>query len=202
MTDIFVKGGLLMYPLLIASFFALAIIIERIIIFSGNSINPRFFNDVKGLLSRSYKILPEKINTKQKGPLKQIITDILEMKNQPREKIEKHVSALGDIYLHMLEKHLHILELIGRMAPMTGLLGTVVGMVAAFKQIASVQTIVDPSILAGGIWEALITTVFGLIVGIPSLIAHHLFTEKIGRIAFYLKNGCEDIIYLIKDSDD
>jgi biopolymer transport protein ExbB len=202
MIDLFFKGGILMFPLFIGSLVMLALIIERAVVFAGSGI-PRSFID--GLKSGGHGTGVDAAYPSpggRKGTAPGVLMDIITMKDQPREVIEKHISMRGDLYLHHLEAHLHILELIGRMAPMLGLLGTVMGMVAAFRQVASVERVVDPSILAGGIWEALITTVAGLIVGIPSLIAHHLFTSRIERTAFLMKHYSEDLITFIKGAYD
>ena len=71
------------------------------------------------------------------------------------------------------------LEVIANISPLMGLLGTVIGMVQAFNKVAEYSGQVDPSVLAGGIWEALLTTAFGLAIAIPALTAHHLFVNKI-----------------------
>ena len=199
MIDLFLKGGPLMFPLLIGSMLILGIIIERIIVFSQTGIQSTFIDSAKTRLVSAHEMVSGPVFAWKKGPIQTLIRDIISMKDKPTAVIEKNASLKGDAYLHNLEKHLHLLELTGRIAPMIGLLGTVTGMVGAFRQVAAVQTVVDPSILAGGIWEALITTVFGLIVGIPSLIAHHLFTTRLEKVAFLMKLYSEEIISLIKE---
>ncbi|MBN2531800.1 MAG: MotA/TolQ/ExbB proton channel family protein [Spirochaetales bacterium] len=202
MIDLFFKGGVLMFPLLGGSILVLTVVIERLIVFSQTGIRQDFLKALKQRLSPSPDNHTSQVVIRHKGWLENLILDIERMKDSTREVLEKHISKKGDEYLLNLEKHLHLLELTGRMAPMLGLLGTVMGMVEAFKQVALVKTVVDPSILAGGIWEALITTVFGLIVGIPALIAYHFFTTRLKRIAFYLKRECEEIISFAKGKDD
>ena len=95
-------------------------------------------------------------------------------------------------------RNLHLLELIGKISPMIGLLGTVLGMVEAFHKLAFVKNLVDPSLLASGIWEALITTVAGLFVGIPALVFHHLYMNKVKSIAFSMKHIGEEVVSLIE----
>jgi biopolymer transport protein ExbB len=75
-------------------------------------------------------------------------------------------------------------------------------MVDAFHEVASVKNLVDPSLLAGGIWEALITTVAGLFVGIPALVFHHLYMMKVKTIAFFMKHYGEEILSMTGGRSD
>jgi len=111
-----------------------------------------------------------------------------------RDVIDNEISLRGDQELGRLGRNLHLLELIGKIAPMLGLLGTVMGMVEAFREVSLAQRAVDPSLLASGIWEALITTVAGLFVGIPALVFHHLFENKLKALAFDMKHCAEEIV--------
>lgn len=113
------------------------------------------------------------------------------------ETMEKAVSVKGSLELKRLNEHLHILEPIGRISPMIGLFGTVLGMVAAFQKVAEVRGQLDPSILAGGIWEALLTTVAGLSISLPALILHHFFEGKVMSEAFHMKLFAVEIVDLL-----
>jgi biopolymer transport protein ExbB len=116
---------------------------------------------------------------------------------EQKELIEEEVSLAGSKELQRLHKRLHILELIGRLAPLMGLLGTVLGMVAAFRQVAGAKGVIDPSMLAGGIWEALISTVAGLCVAIPAMILHHFFEDRVNSFAYLMKHyGVEAVKHL------
>ncbi len=95
-----------------------------------------------------------------------------------RHDLEHIVSNKGVEELQRFNKNLHIMELIGRIAPMLGLSGTVIGMVSAFQAVASVKGAVDPALLAGGIWESLLTTVAGLFCGYTCIDFFYHFFEK------------------------
>lgn len=111
--------------------------------------------------------------------------------------LEEAISLAGSREMVRLNRNLHILELIGRLSPLLGLLGTVLGMVAAFRNVAASRGAVDPSLLAGGIWEALITTVAGLCVAIPALVLHHLFEDRVRTFAYLMKHyGTEAVKHL------
>jgi biopolymer transport protein ExbB len=106
---------------------------------------------------------------------------------------------VGSGELKRLSTRLHLLELIGRIAPMLGLSGTVLGLTRTFQTVASVRTFADPALLANGIWEALITTVTGLFVGIPALVFHHFFENRLNSFSFELKSTAESMIAELGD---
>ena len=85
---------------------------------------------------------------------------------------------------------------------MIGLLGTVLGMVEAFQKVSFMKSIVNPSVLASGIWEALITTVAGLFVGIPALIGYHLYSNRMKAIAFSMKHYSEEMLAIMEKTHD
>ena len=174
MLDFFYKGGPLMYPLLIGSVLMVAVIIEGGYHFIRVKVKRRFIDTVKRNIEEGNVDRAQQIAAQTPGPVAAIIDEALRMKKFTQDVIENTLSLKGDQELGRLNKNLHLLELIGKIAPMIGLLGTVLGMVEAFQQVASVKNLVDPSLLASGIWEALITTVAGLFVGIPALVFHHL----------------------------
>ena len=97
--------------------------------------------------------------------------DELEKREKLKITLDKHIKELD--YL------LPTLEIISNVSPLMGLLGTVIGMINSFSKLEIGGSLVDPSLLAGGIWTALLTTAIGLIVAIPALVAHHFFEKKI-----------------------
>ena len=202
MIDLFYKGGPLMYPLLLGSVLMVAVIIERGVFFISTGVKRGNIEAVKQQIRLGNFENAIEIAGRQKGPVAAIIGEALLKRNSPENVIGNDLSIKGDHILQRLNKNLHLLELIGKIAPMVGLSGTVLGMVKAFKQIASVNNIVAPSVLAGGIWEALITTVAGLFVGIPALIFHHLYVNKLKSIAFSMKHYGGEMISMIRGNCD
>ncbi|MBN1647717.1 MAG: MotA/TolQ/ExbB proton channel family protein [Spirochaetales bacterium] len=194
MIELFFRGGPLMYPLLAGSLFMLAIIIERAFVFAGTGAGRDNFHAVLELIraSRTDQALDEtgQCSSVTDRFLHETITGL----DKPRDVLENELSIFGDGILNNLNRHLHILSLIGRIAPMVGLTGTVLGMVQAFYRVASVRGIVEASLLADGIWSALLTTVAGLFVAIPALIAHSLFENRIRSLAFRMKHYSEELI--------
>lgn len=197
MFEFFQKGGFLMYPLLLCSVITMAIGIERTYQYARMGGRKKIVSDIIGCLLKGDYDKAIKIGTESNSPVATVITEAIRNRGNGIPIIEEAVSLKGTHELKKLNEHLHILELIGRLAPLMGLLGTVIGMVEAFKQVAYVKGAVDPSLLAGGIWEALITTVAGLCVAIPAIVFHHFFEDRVKRVAFQMKHSAAEIIKIL-----
>ncbi|MEW6162510.1 MAG: MotA/TolQ/ExbB proton channel family protein [Nitrospirota bacterium] len=168
MIDLFIKGGFLMYPILLCSIVGVAIVINKFI---------QYRQVLKEIDVPVDEITRKKINPS-------ILKPILEgIKNGCDER---EISLIGTRQVKKIEKGLSWLGLIATVAPLLGLTGTVTGMIKAFMVIEK-STSVNPSMLAGGIWEALITTAAGLLVAIPIHIGHHCLEKQADEIAFMLK---------------
>lgn len=156
-----------MWPLLFASVLSFALMIERTIAFGRY----RRFNSGSVALDEALAEFGG---------------------SQNKEAIEAVLSAAGSRSLRRLSRGLDLLELIGRISPMLGLLGTVLGLTKTFRTVSAAVGGVDPALLAGGIWEALITTVAGLGVAIPALVALHIFSRLLAAERGELKAGAEE----------
>jgi biopolymer transport protein ExbB len=104
------------------------------------------------------------------------------------------VEATGRQEIRTLERHIDWLATIAGAAPLLGFLGTVTGMVKAFQVIEKMGGPVNPSMLAAGIWEALITTVFGLSIAIPCVFAYNYFVNRIENIVLDVEAATNDLI--------
>ncbi len=195
----FDAGGPLMYPLLVCSLLTVAYAIERSFHFfrAGRSADaPHVIHD---LIERNQFDKALRLAEISPGPVSAVLAEGLRHAGEKKEFIEEEIALAGAAEIKRLNKHLHLIELISRIAPLMGLLGTVLGMVNAFQQVAQTNGSVDPSMLAEGIWEALITTAAGLGVAIPSMIVHHLLEEKVQSFAFLMKYyGSETVKHLGK----
>jgi biopolymer transport protein ExbB len=198
MVELFSKGGPLMYPLLLGSIVMVAVVVERAYHFFRARVKKRLIENVRNYIEEGRLEEARALASESSGPVAAIVSLAIGLRKYTQEAIENELSIRGDQELGRLNRNLHLLELIGKTAPMIGLLGTVLGMVEAFREVASVTGLVNPSLLASGIWEALITTVAGLFVGIPALIFHHLFVMKGKSIAFLMKHYGEEIISMTR----
>jgi biopolymer transport protein ExbB len=193
MIDLFLKGGVLMYPLAACSLIALAVILEKAALF-WSARGPR--GQAEGVLRAADQgdwVRAEALVREDPRPLGRLLAAALAGRGLPRADLENLLSRVGSLELKRLSRRLHLLELIGRISPMLGLTGTVTGLTRAFRTVAALRQVSDPSLLASGIWEALITTVAGLFIGIPTLIAYHLFDNRLRSLAFEMKSTGEEL---------
>ena len=197
MFEFFLKGGPLMWPILLCSIVSITIILERFWRFYQSRTRiPNIFSRVKNLLEHNKVDEAKKLCENSSGYLAHILAVGIHIRTRPLEEKEKIISKVGSKLIKQLEKNLSILAVIGNIAPLIGLLGTVTGMIKAFMKIQELGGRVDPSVLAGGIWEALITTAAGLFVAIPTLVAYHYFESKIDNISTEMKDVIAELLEL------
>ncbi|HEA46879.1 MAG TPA: MotA/TolQ/ExbB proton channel family protein [bacterium] len=195
MFNIMVKGGVLMWFILFCSIISVAIILERLYHFHRIRINiPDFFSSVRKLLQK--KKVKEALDLCQntQAPIGRILACGIQNHEKDVQTQEKSISRVGSWEVRGLEKHLRGLAIIGNITPLIGLLGTVVGMIKAFVKIQELGGRVDASVLAGGIWEALLTTAAGLTVAIPTLVAYHYFEGKIDNMSSWMKEIASELL--------
>lgn len=166
MIDLFLKGGFLMYPIALCSFIGLAILINKVIQYRH--------------LLKEIDSSPDEIVKRKPKIMIPILKAIEDGYN------DKELSVIGTRQVRDIEGGLSWLGLIATITPLLGLTGTVTGMIKAFMVIAENST-VNPSMLAGGIWEALITTAAGLLIAIPIHIGHHYLERQADEISFIMK---------------
>ena len=192
------QGGLVMIPLGICSFLALAIIIEKFIILRKRKlINPEIISVIKNLTQPEDISLALNVTNSYKASLSRLVKIILENAHQPLEDIKEDVADQSRQEIHALERGLALLETVAAIAPILGLLGTVLGMIKVFSMI-SLQGVGDAASLSGGISEALISTAFGLSIGIPTLVFYNYFLRKSQDIILDLENICNDLLRKIR----
>ena len=178
MLDYFERGGFMMYPLILSSILAIAIIIERAFILRRKKIIiPEVSNVIEQFKSLKDINLAKNIFAKYKGPLSNLMKTGMDNSDLERYEIKEVIEDQGRQEVRQLERGLTILETIAVISPLMGLLGTVLGMIKVFGVIKE-QGIGQAAALSGGISEALITTVTGLFIGIFTLIFYNYFTKK------------------------
>ena len=183
--DLLAKGGPVMFILLGFSIFAFAIIFIKLIQFFAAALSRT--NKIEEILTKLNGSNAKKLLTdiqKIKNPLARIIEVVIITKNDRRfdkESREAEISRIISQEIRNLENYLGGLEVVASISPLLGLFGTVLGMINAFLNLEKAGSQIDPALLAGGIWEALLTTAFGLAIAIPALAAYHLFENKISN---------------------
>ncbi len=176
--DLLEKGGAVMYVLLVLSVASLAIILFKFWQFYRCGLHRTGLFESLGIGDDSSTSLREQI-AKSRHPAARVVEVSFATTHLPHDRREAEMERVGATEIREVGTYLRALEVISNVSPLLGLLGTVIGMINAFAQLQAGGNQVDPSILAGGIWEALLTTAFGLIVAIPALAALHYFERKI-----------------------
>lgn len=185
--DFVVKGGPVMIPIGICSLVAITVVVERMVSLRRRLIiPPGFVEGVRAILGvRS----PDRIDKalaycRASGtPLANIFAAGIKKLDDPAELTEKRIQETGQAEIQKLRKNLRSLSVIAAIAPLLGLLGTILGMITAFETVAaSPDSLGRTELLAKGIYEALITTAAGLIVAIPVVIAFHWFAGQVDRM--------------------
>jgi len=176
------EGGAFMWPVLISLILGLAIFLERAITLNRADINTKkFILDVKEALASGGVAAAEELCSKTRGPVASVFQAGLMRADEGVEAAEKAITAFGSIEMSFMERGLVWLSLFINLAPMFGFLGTVVGMVEAFDAIEAAGDI-SPSLVAGGIKVALLTTVGGLIAAIILQVGYNYCVSKIDRL--------------------
>lgn len=197
MIEFFLKGGLLMWPILLCSIISITIIIDRIYALARMKPRiPNIFSRVKALIKEGRHEEALKLCESSSGPVARILAIGIHVRSRSIEEKEKLVGRAGSRIVRQLDRNLRILAIVGNIAPLLGLMGTVTGMIRVFMKIQELGGRVDPAALAGGIWEALITTVAGLGVAIPALVAYHYFEGRIDDISSEMKDAATELIEL------
>ena len=180
--DWFKKGGVVMYPLLLAALFALFLCLERFLtLMHRGHLSNRFMKKLNNLLKDSRYSDAANLCLKKETSLSMVLFAVLNKANESRDAAEKSLQEALLREQPKLERRMGLLAAVGSIAPLLGLLGTVTGIITLFTVITEVGTN-DARVLAGGISEALVTTEAGLIIAIPVMILHGLLSEKIERV--------------------
>ena len=167
-----------MIPIVICSVLSVAIIVERsLALRDSRIIPPVFVREAKRLLSSGKEDSLLELSRKNRTPIAHVIHTTLLSRSLPGETLREVVQAIGKDQANKLSRYLTVLATITGIAPLLGLLGTVTGMIRVFSVISS-KGVTNPSDLAGGISEALLTTAAGLVVAIPTLVAYNFFHKR------------------------
>ena len=177
------QGGWIMIVLAILSIIAIYIFVERFIaIRAAEKDDPLFMDRIRDYLKGGDVKSAIKFCRVTNTPGARLIERGISRMNQAAPEIQTAIENTGNLEVAALEKRIHILATIAGGAPMIGFLGTVIGMVQAFWQMSNAGGNLDISMLSGGIYQAMITTVGGLIVGIVALFAHNYLVAKIDGV--------------------
>jgi biopolymer transport protein ExbB len=190
--SIVVAIGWPIWPLIIASIVALALIIERsLALRRARILPPRLLNDVLSLHAKRQVSNDVVDKLEDSSPLGRVLAAALRNERAPREVAHEAVANAGGHAAHDLSRNLSLLGSIGSIAPLMGLLGTVIGMIEIF---ASQQAGSSPQQLAHGISIALYCTAFGIIVAVPAILAYRHFKSRIEDFVVDMEDEAQKLL--------
>ncbi len=191
--DIIARGGPVMGVLLALSVFASAILLAKLWQFGRSGLRRTAFVDpiIELVVDRRLDAARERLEV-IRHPTARVMEAAIRVGADPEKSAtaaEAEVARIGTRELRDLESWLRALSSIAHLSPLVGLLGTVIGMILAFMQVERSGSTVDPSLLSGGIWQALLTTAYGLTIAIPSMAAFHLLEGEVDRVRASMKDA-------------
>jgi len=201
MVEMYHNGGFFMHPILACLIIGLALSLAKLWTLTRASINTKkFLVNVKNALNEGGIESAKEVCVNTRGPIASIFHAGLLRVNKGIEHVEKAITDAGSIEMAFLEKGLIWLSTIATIAPMLGFTGTVRGMISAFDRIKEANDI-SPSVVAGGISEALITTMFGLVVAIIIQFFHNLFVSQIDGLILDMQESSVDFVDSLAELD-
>jgi len=197
----FQKGGVIMYLILFCSVVALTVFIERMWQLHMARMNTgKFMRDISAFLRRNRIKDAIDMCNRMRGPVANILKAGILKHDRSRVEIKEAIEDAGIHEVPELEKNISILATIAHITPLLGLLGTVLGMVRAFQVIQEKSTAaypINPGDLAGGIWEALITTVAGLTIAIPTFVSYNFLVSRVEAIVLDMERSSTELINIL-----
>jgi biopolymer transport protein ExbB len=198
--EVVLKGGWIMLFIFIASLVAITIIVDRYLVIKKSRSNiPAFLIKIRGLLKKNDIDSAINFCLEFKTPSANIVKKGLKKFNFGHERVKEAIESAGRQEINKLEKGLSVLATIAGVAPLLGFLGTVTGMISAFMRIEDLQGAANPSDLAGGIWEALLTTAFGLAVGIIAYTFYNYLVNAINKFVLDIEIVSNDVVDIVEE---
>ena len=188
------KGGPLMWFILVNAIIAVAVFFERLFHFHRAHIHTTdFANGIRNSLKRGN--ISEAIATcdETAGPVAQVVRAAVVNHDRSRDEIREAVQDVARTEIARLERRLVVLATIAQVTPLIGFLGTVFGMIQMFREIQTV-TLPSPGQLAGGVWQALLTTAGGLVVAVPSYVAYNYFVSRVQQLVLDMEKAANEIV--------
>jgi biopolymer transport protein ExbB len=189
------KGGILVGPILLCSVIALSIFLERMIRFARVRVRgPGLVEGMVRHLKNGEDQQAYELAVSDHTPMGRVLRQAMEVKGQDRETLETVIAHATDEEVRELSRYLQALATVGNIAPLLGLLGTVLGMIKAFMVIQQMGGKVNAAVLAGGIWEAMLTTALGLAVALPTIVAHSYLIARVDRYEAQIRDGAVEFM--------
>ena len=197
-----IGGNIIMGTLAILSLVAIYILIERFLVIQKSSKEDLdFLNSIKKFIKEKDTASAKKLCNETDSPISRMILKGIDRINKPMNDISAAIENQGKLEIFKMEHNLASLATISGAAPMIGFLGTVIGMIIAFHEMANAGGNIDVEMLSQGIYTAMTTTVAGLIVGIIAFIAYNYLVAKVDKVIFMLEAKTTDFLDLLHHNE-
>lgn len=198
--ELIMKGGFMMIPILLLSIVAVVIFVERFLTLRKAGETPEnFTDDIRSRVLAGDIHGARMICAQNATPVARMLEKGLSRLGSPLKNIEVSIENVGKIEIYKLEKNLGVLATISGAAPMIGFLGTVTGMIQAFIAIAQEEGSVSPKLLSSGIYEAMVTTAAGLIVGIMAYLGYNYLITRMQKVIHKMEYSSIEFIDLLQE---
>ncbi len=197
------RGGVFMIPIVVCFWLGLAVAIERLLVLRrAKRSTEALLRSIRHVLGRGEMTSAMLLCERTPGPVASILRAGIERRDRSRGEIREAIESEGKAQLYHLQNRLGILATIAGAAPLLGFLGTVAGMIRAFMQVEKLAGSVDAAALAGGIWEALVTTAAGLLVGVTALVVHNYLVGKVERLVYEMETSSTRLLDVISPAGE
>jgi biopolymer transport protein ExbB len=197
--DLIMKGGVIMIPILILSVISIFLMVERFLTISkARKVDPNFMNNIRVLLMENKIDSALNLARTTNTPIARLLEKGIKRLGRPIKEIESAVENTGKLEIYKLEKNLAYLGIIAGIAPMLGFVGTISGVIKIFYNISLADNI-SIGLIAGGLYEKMVTSAAGLVVGIIAHIAFHFLNTMIDRVSFQLESTAVEFIDLLHE---
>ena len=198
--DMAMKGGWLMVPLVVLSIVTIYMFgMKWWAIRKATKVDPNFMKDIRDFIHEGKMKSAISLCQKTDTPVSRLVEKGIERMGRPLQDIQTAVENMGNVEVARLEKGLPMLATIAGGAPMIGFLGTVMGMVQAFFNMAQAGNNIDITLLSGGIYTAMVTTVAGLIVGIMAYFGYNFLTSQVSDVVFKMQNTTVEFMDMLHE---
>lgn len=198
--ELAIKGGWVMIPIVVLFFIAVSVFVERILVINKAAKEDDYFMErIKDYIHEGNIKSAEKLCQSTNTPYARMIGKGIQRLGRPMNDILAAIENVGSIEVAKLEKGFFWVATTAGVGPMLGFFGTVTGMVRAFFDMANAGSNVDITLLSSGIYEALVTTVAGLSVGIPTLLAYNYLVSKVDTVVNQMESRTMDFMDLLNE---
>lgn len=199
--NMLIKGGYLMIPIGILSLIAVYVIIERYItIKKASKSEDNFMNNIKDFVKNGNIEAAKSLCRNSSSPQAKMIEKGISRMDKPIKEIETSIENVGKLEVYKLEKNLGILGIIAGIAPMFGFIGTIVGVIKIFYNISLADNI-SIGLISGGLYEKMVTSAAGLVVGVFAFIGYHWLNMMIDKVVHQMESNSIEFIDLLQEAN-